>query len=222
MSAPEHADTIPFVDDPLADQPLALPERPRRQFWGKGSAVLLALLLGAVGFYVGVRVEKGQLTSASSTSPISAAGSGARASAAAPGASTASAAAGGGRFGGAAGAGGGGGFLSRFGGGGSFGTVSSVNGSTIYVTELTSGNVIKVELSNATQITKSVGVGKSAIHPGDTVIVQGVSGSGGAISATSVNDAGARARAAGGGSGAGSSSNSPGSALNSLFGGGGG
>lgn len=60
------------------------------------------------------------------------------------------------------------------------------------------------------------------MHPGDTVIVSGLKGSGGTISATSVNDTGARdGSGSGGGSGASGSSGGSGgasSAVNSLFG----
>src|SRR5207237_5013064 len=47
------------------------------------------------------------------------------------------------------------------GGGVSFGTVSSVNGNTIYLTE-GSGNTVKVTLSSATKITKSQNTSKSS------------------------------------------------------------
>ncbi len=47
---------------------LALPGRPRRQWFNKTSAAVFAVLLGAIGFYVGVRVEKSQVSSSSSAS----------------------------------------------------------------------------------------------------------------------------------------------------------
>jgi hypothetical protein len=196
------------------DQELELPGRPRRRFLNWGSAVLLALAVGGIGFYVGVRVEKGQVSGSSSgASPFAGAGGAARSGAAA-------------RLAGAAGAGAAGGrgaFAGAFGGGNSsFGTVSSVNGKTIYVTQIGTGNVVKVTLSSATKITKNLGVGKSAIRPGDTVVVSGVKGSGGKIAATSVSDTGASTTGSGTGSGAssGGSSGSASSALGSLFGGG--
>ena len=49
------------------DEDLELPGRPRRRFLNWGSAVLLALAVGGIGFYVGVRVEKGQLSNSSSS-----------------------------------------------------------------------------------------------------------------------------------------------------------
>ncbi len=207
------------------EQELALPGRPRRRFLTRASAVLFALLVGAIGFYVGVRVEKGQLSSSSSTASL---GGAARAAATGAGAARLAGASGAAGLAGASGASGAGsagarsGFLSgAFGGGNSsFGSVSSIDGKNIYVTEAANGNVVKVQLSSATKITKSVGVSKAAIRPGDAVVVQGLKKSGGTISATSVSDSGARASASGAGS-SGTSSSGSGSAISSLFGGGG-
>jgi Domain of unknown function (DUF5666) len=200
------------------DEELQLPGRPRRRFLNWGSAVLLALAVGGIGFYVGVRVEKGQVSNSSASGAGALAGLAAAARGGAGGATTS------GRTG--AGAAGRSAFLSGALGGGnsSFGTVSSVNGKTIYVTQVGTGNVVKVTLSSATKITKNVGVGKSAIRPGDTVVVSGVKESGGKIAATSVSDSGASATAlsAGSGSSSSGSSGSSSSAVSSLFGGGGG
>jgi hypothetical protein len=101
-----------------------LPRRPRRQFFNRRTAALAALITCALGFYGGVRVEKGQLASSASTS--AGAGStlpaGLRAGAGAAGAT--------GRPGAAAGA------TGRPGGGNvSFGTVKSIDGKTIYVSD---------------------------------------------------------------------------------------
>ena len=208
------------------DEELELPGRRRRRFLNWGSAILLALAVGGIGFYVGVRVEKGQVSnSSSSASAFPGAAAAGRSGAAGAGASAArgSGAAGASGAGAAAGRGAGG-FAGALGGGNSsFGTVSSVNGKTIYVTQVGTGNVVKVTLSSATKITKNVGVGKSAIRPGDTVVVSGVKGSGGKIAATSVSDTGASTIGSGTGSGSSSSgsSGSASSAVSSLFGGGG-
>jgi hypothetical protein len=215
--------TIPYEtaweghDEP-EDPGFALPPRPRRRFWGRGTAVLLALLVAAVGFYAGVRVEKGQISTSSASASTGAAG---RAFGGLGGGSAARAGAGG--AGGAAGfralaAGGG------FGGGSSsFGTVSTVAGKYVYVTDA-SGNTVKVSLSSATKVTKSVGVSKSAVRPGDTVIIQGLKSSNGTIQATSLSDSGARSSGTGSGAGgastSGGGSGSTSSAVNSLFGGG--
>ena len=187
------------------DEDVQLPGRPRRRWLNWGTAVLLALVVGAIGFYVGVRVEKGQLSNSSSASSAASRLASAFAGRAAGGAGGAA-----GARGAAGAAGGRSAFLSGALGGGnsSFGTVSSVDGKTIFVTQAGTGNVVKVTLSSATKITKNVGVGKSAIRPGDTVVVTGLKGSNGKLSATSVSDTGAGATGLGAGSGSSSGSGS--------------
>jgi hypothetical protein len=183
----------------------ALPGRPRRKVLSGWSAGLFALILGAVGFYAGVRVEKGQVPSSSATSAFSA--------------TTAARAAAAGR------PGGGGGFRGVFGGAGpggsaTFGTVSSIGRNSLFVTD-TSGNTVKVTLSSATKVTKNVGVGKNAVRPGDLVVVSGAKASNGTVSATTVSDTGSSpAAAAGGRSGSSSAGSSGSSGVNQLFGGG--
>lgn len=220
---------------------LATPGRPRRRWGGPWTAALLAVLVGAGCFYAGVRVEKHQLANSGSTGSGTAAralatrfggagagtgASGTGASSRASGASGASAASGAsGASGASRGAGGaGGGFtgLGRAGANGSVGTVSAVSGKTLYLSEF-SGNTVKVTLSSATTITKSVGVGASSVRPGDIVVVQGLTGSNGTITASAVNDSGVRAASgsSGGSGSSGSSGGGSGAALNSLFGSGG-
>jgi hypothetical protein len=232
-----------------SEQEFAVPGRPRRQWFNRKSAALFAVLLGAIGFYAGVRVEKSQVSNSSSSAGALGAGGGAaalRAAAARGGAAagtgaTGSGAAGSGAAGASgsgaasrtgAGAGGGSGLRGLFGGGAggfagggaTFGTVSSISGDNLYITEA-SGNTVKVMLSSATKVTKNVGVGKKAVRPGDTVVVAGAKNSNGTVSATTLSDTGAGAAAAAGGSGSSSSSSSGSSgssAVSSLFGGGGG
>src|SRR5579859_5181459 len=137
---------------------VALPGRPRRKLLSWWSAALFALLLGVVGFYVGVRVEKNQLSSSTSTSTsafsggagLGRAGAGAGAGAGAAGSRAGGAARGGGALRSLLGGGAGG-----AGANATFGTVSSVSGSTLYLTS-TSGNTVKVTLSSATKVTKNV------------------------------------------------------------------
>jgi hypothetical protein len=173
---------------------------PRRRFFNRRSAALAAAITCAAGFYAGIRVEKSQLSSSASaaaTTAVAGARPGAAAGAAGTGAQTGAAVGGlAGRFGGGAGGGGGGG------GQASIGTISSVNGNTIYLTD-TTGNTVKVTLSGTTKLTKSLGVAKSALHPGDSVVIQGVKNSSGTLVATSVGDSGART------AGTGSSSSTP-------------
>ena len=78
-----------------------------------------------------------------------------------------------------------------------------------------SGNVVKVQLSSSTKISKSLGVKRSALHPGDSVVIRGLTNSKGTMVATSVSDSGASA--AGTGSARSSSSASGSSAVSSLF-----
>ncbi len=207
-----------------------LPRRPRRQFFNKRSAALIAVITCAAGFYAGVRVEKSRVSSSGSGGSSLAA-----AIAAARGGTSGSATGGasGSQSTGAA-SGAGGGIRALFAGGGpggggtSFGTISSVKGNSLYVTTAT-GNVVEVKLSSATKVSKSLNVKRSALHPGDTVVIRGLTNSKGTVSAASVSDSGASARgglglgAGGGGgttgatSGSGGSGSAAGSAVSSLF-----
>lgn len=192
-----------------------MPSRPRRRFLTRWSALLFAIVLGAVGFFIGVRVEKGQLGS-STTGSLS--GLASRFSAA----STAGA----GRFARSGRSGfpstrgfAGGGFPGGF-GGGTVGTVSSIDGNTLYVEE-TGGNTVKVKLSSVTKITKDESVGRNKIYPGDSVTISGSSGSKGTITATALTDSGSSGSStSSSGSSTSSSSGTTGSSgVGSLFGG---
>lgn len=185
--------------------------RPRRRIFGRSGAVLIALILGVVGFYAGIRVEKGQVSG--STTPSFSLPSAASAAGAGGGSSRTAGTA----RSGLPGAGG-------FGGGNaSIGTVSSVKGKTIYMSD-TSGNTVKVTLSSVTKITKSLHVARKAVRPGDSVVIQGAKSSNGTLRATSVTDSGAgtTATASSSSSSSSSSSNASGSGVSSLFSGGGG
>jgi hypothetical protein len=171
-----------------------LPKRPRRKLLTPSIVGLMLVLFAACGFIGGVLVQKAQGSSA--TSGFAGSGLASRF-----GASGASGASGGGAssfrslFGGAGAAG----------GGATIGTVSSIKGNTLYVTE-TSGNTVAVVTTPESKITKSESVGANAIHPGDAVVVDGITTSKGTVTASSVSDSG-------------SSSTSSGSGLSSLFGG---
>jgi hypothetical protein len=164
--------------------PLVPTGRVRRRFFNRKSAVLAAAVTCAAGFYGGVQVEKSQLSASTTAAAIPSAGPGSAGATAG-----ASARAGFPSTGGAGGAGGRLPFAGRGGGGGSFGTVSSANGKTIYVTEA-SGNTVKVTLSSATKITKSQSASSNSLRPGDAVLIQGVTNKNGTIAAASVNDTG--------------------------------
>ena len=98
----------------------------------------------------------------------------------------------------------------------SFGTVASVNGRTVYLTE-TSGNTVKVKLSASTKISKSQSAGRSSVRPGDTVVVTGVPNSSGTVVAASLTDSGAGRGPSGASAGGGASSSGSRSAVGSLF-----
>ena len=169
----------------------ALPPRRRRRLVTPASAALAAVLIGALGFIGGVEVQKGQ------------ADSGYGATAGSTGAARA------GVGGGAAGAGGAarGGFAGP-GGAQSNATVGSVankRGSTLYVKD-SDGNTIRVKTTSHSKINRTAPASAGAIHPGDTVVVQGTKSSSGTVTATQI-DATSSAAASG---------------LAGLFGGGGG
>ena len=232
---PEEPEMNASSPQPLAAEPYddydgggfddELPVRPRPSYLTPLTALLMALILGGVGFYVGIRVEKSKTSSTGAASAFSRAFSGGTAgTAAATGATSKTGASA------RAGATGAGGFASRFaagglGGaaGGTVGSVSSVSGNTLYVTE-TSGNTVKVKLSGATKISKSEGVSRKKLYPGDGVVIAGSTSSNGTVHATSVTDSGASSTGAsstGASSTSGSSSTSNStSAIGSLFGGG--
>lgn len=211
-----------------------MPRRPRRRLLTRWSAVLLAAMTCAIGFYVGVRVEKGHIASSPTTIGAGGgftagagftAGGGAAAGSAATGggAATSGGAARGGSSGrsaaSTAGPAGAAAFAGRFGGGNAtFGTVGSVDGKTLTLTEA-SGDTVKVKLTSATKITKTESAKRSQIHPGDTITVSGVTSKHGTVSAATVTDSGASTTGSSSGS-ASSSSSSGGSSVSSLFSGG--
>jgi hypothetical protein len=182
-------DTLAIDHDNELDDPgrSYLPGRPRRRLLNELTVPLLALLLAAIGFLVGIEVEKDNGSTGSTSvagSSFSAAGVSGRARAGAsrfprsgfPGGSGPTAAG----FGGAR-------------GGGTTGTVSSVTGRKIAL-KTTSGNTIEVTLSSATKLKKELSVTRNAIHPGDSITVEGLSGKGGSINASSISDSGSSAR----------------------------
>ncbi len=143
-----------------------LPARPRRRLATPVNLGLLAVLVVAAGFIAGVLVEKGQMSSASTGGG---AGAGRRAAAG----------------GGAAGTGTGAGRAGAAAAGATIGTVSTLNGRTLYVTD-TQGTTIKVIPASSATVIRTATSPVSAIHPGDTVIVQGVKGSDGSVTASSI------------------------------------
>jgi hypothetical protein len=172
-----------------------LPARPRRRLVTPVTTALSAVLVAALGFIGGVQVQKHEGGS----------------SAANPATSTGFAAARGGGGAAAAGGGAGGGFPGRGGAGGpqganaTVGSVANKHGNTLYVKD-SDGNTVRVKTTSHSKINRTATTSAGAIHPGDTVIVQGTKSSSGTITATQIN-----ATASGATSG-----------LAGLFGGGGG
>jgi hypothetical protein len=83
--------------------------------------------------------------------------------------------------------------------------VVNKRGSTLYVKD-SDGTTVRVKTSSHSKISRTATASAGAIHPGDTVIVQGTKSSSGTIAATRIN----------------ATSSSAASGLAGLFGGGGG
>jgi hypothetical protein len=190
-------DYDPDVTDPgvpvhieLPPLPAAGSRRARRRRFGKLTFVLAGVLIAAMGFFIGVQVQKGQSDDSSAgglpsgfTPPAGLGGGGG----AAP--------SGGGLAGGSGNTPGGGG------GGGNvtFGEVKLVDGDNLYVTNA-QGNTVKVSATSA-QITTSQPGTLNDLKPGETVIVQGQAGKDGTVNATSVSTGGGGAGLPTGGTG---------------------
>lgn len=195
-----------YDEDYREDEQTPVSRRPRRRLLTPLTALLFAVLVGAGGFIVGVQVEKGEVPAGSGSGAgagrfaaalgAASGGAGAASGAGAAGASGAVGATGAGRGSGASGFGAGGG---SGGAGATVGQVAYVSGHDLYVSTL-QGNTVKVRAS-AAQITKSVSTSIKGVHPGDTVVVTGATGSDGAVTASSIRDSGSGG-AGGGGLGA--------------------
>ncbi len=70
-------------------------------------------------------------------------------------------------------------------GGGTVGTVKSIDGSTLYVTDAT-GNTVAVTTTDSSTVNKTDKGAVADIHPGDTVVVQGAKNPDGTTTAQSV------------------------------------
>jgi hypothetical protein len=154
-----------------------LPRRERRRLVTPAGIAAGVVAIAALGFLGGVQVQK----SRGSSTPASG-----RLAGGFPGAAGA-------RTGGG-GAGGGG----QQQAGATAGQVSSVDGTTIYVDEST-GNTVKVKLGKGGKVTRTAVSGASAIHPGDTVVVQGEAASSGTVLASSIRATASNADAGFGG-----------------------
>jgi hypothetical protein len=150
-----------------------LPVRPRRKLLTPVTGALIAVVLVALGFTGGVLVQK-SAGAATTTTPAAA---GARPN-----------------F-----AGGGQGRGGQAGGGAqpTVGEVSSKNGRTLYV-KGSDGTTVKVRLDANAKVSRTAKASAHAIHPGDTVVVQGAKSANGTVKATSVTATASGVRSAGG------------------------
>jgi hypothetical protein len=185
---PTIASGVPFAEL-AADEPAEDDEWPVRGP-AKGIrlrvpvAALITALLVAAGFWGGAIAEKSHGSSTSNAASALAgrfrAGGGA---------------AGGGGFGGggfAGGAGGGAGTTSA-----ATGTLSVIDGNTLYVLTST-GSLVKVSLGQSTAVTRNAKAAADALRPGDSVVIQGAAAKNGDVTATSVAATGPGVSAAGG------------------------
>jgi hypothetical protein len=144
---------------------------------GVPAAVLIALVLVAGGFWVGAALQKSHGGATSALASVAARFRSGAAGTGATGGAGAGASRFGGLFGGAAGI---------AGTAGTAGTISVVNGDTLYVDDTLTGSIVKVTLTKSTTITRNADAAAIDLRPGDTVTVQGPTGSSGAVTATSV------------------------------------
>ena len=73
--------------------------------------------------------------------------------------------------------------------------MANKHGSTLYVKD-SDGNTVRVKTTSHSKINRTATASAGAIHPGDTVIVQGTKSSSGTITATQINATSSTARAA--------------------------
>jgi hypothetical protein len=173
-------DTVPDydLDDDWEAEEEPLPKRPRRRLVTPIAATLAGALVGALGFIGGVEVQKGQDDGNT--------GNGGAAAAAASAGGAGSTRSG---FGSRAGGAGGG---PQFGGGpggaqsnATVGSVANKKGSTLYVKDA-DGNLVRVKTTSHSKINRTASTSAGAIHPGDTVIVQGTTSKNGTVTASQI------------------------------------
>jgi hypothetical protein len=164
-----------------------LPRRPRRRPVTPVTVALAAVLIGALGFIGGVQVQKRSAPTTAAAALRGSARQGTGQGGFAPG--------GGGQAAGA-----------------TVGQVANVKGSTIYLTDA-DGNTIRVRTNSNSKVTRTAVSTPGAVHPGDTVIVQGTTSKSGTVTASQIvatarNASGARGAL--GSAGAGGAATTPG------------
>ena len=183
---PDDTDVL-FRDD--VDDADDLPTRASRRVVTAWTVVFAALVLAGVGFVAGIQMEKRNEPAATGLPAGLAAFANGR-NGAFPGAGGfanrgANAATNGG---GAAGAGANTGATQAPATNGTTGQVKLVDGSNIYITT-SDGSTVKVTTTPTSKVTKSVAGAVSDLKAGDTITVQGATGSDGTIAASSISQA---------------------------------
>jgi len=149
------------------------------------AAALLALVFVAAGFCAGAVLEKNHAGSGGSVAGLAARFRSARTGGTGTGTTTT----------GTSGFGfGGGGFTSSS---AATGTISVVDGDTLYILSA-AGSLVKVTLTPSTTVTRNAQATAIDLRPGDTVVVQGTTGTNGDVAASSVAATGPGVSAAGG------------------------
>jgi len=164
----EDEEWVESESDGWQDDEEELPPRPRNRLLAPLPIFLIAVLIAAGGFLAGVLIQKGSedggtaggFPGGGDLPALAAAGEGEAA----------------------------GGFPAGLGGASDAavtGTVSSVNGKTIYVKDA-DGNTVAVKAGDGSTITRDANTGVKKIRPGDTVVVQG-STNGSTVRASSIS-----------------------------------
>ncbi|WP_433385470.1 hypothetical protein ACQPZX_28635 [Actinoplanes sp. CA-142083] len=175
----DSSDEGDFRDDGLAQE---LAKAAPKKWWNKATVVLGAVVLLVGGFVGGLQAQKQWGTSST--------GGGNRAASGFPGAGTGRYGGGSGAYGFPGGLPGGGTSTGQQGGAttaaaGTTGTVKLVDGTTIYV-QTPDGNVVTVKTDGKTKVATAK-TGKVAdVKAGQSITVQGATGSDGTVTATSV------------------------------------
>lgn len=189
MSAEELLETSPFAGD--LDRELAA--RPPRRAMPGVTVYLAAGVLLVAGFVGGVQADKQWGSGSTPASSGLPAGLGGARAGGRPGFGGGFGGGGGG-FGGGSGPGGGAG-----GGNLTVGTVTLVDGKTIYVQTQT--GTVTVTTNGSTQVKVSKSGSVKDLAPGSTVVVQGTHGSDGSVTASTINQGGISGGARTGGGG---------------------
>jgi hypothetical protein len=132
------------------------PRRPRRKAITPLTGTLAAVIVAAGGFYGGVQVQK---THGATAAPRTAGGF----TGGPPGGATAG----------------------RTSSDATTGTVSYVKGDVLYVKD-SNGNTVKVKVTSDAKVNRTATADAAKVHPGDSVVVEGTTGSSGTVTATSV------------------------------------